>query len=183
MKTLGTTMVCNRGEVFTMTRGVEDSNGVPFVILKAWTNPYILISVSSTLYRQAGAWSKNYWLSLEGYPTFDCVTPYYIEDLDAEPQEDDRLYYTMDSDGEKAYYRYDRDATEYKPYRFRFSKVFTNKDTREWVESQYSYQIRVVSGDKAEDGAATPIVNLEEHASLLQPSKLTVKINAGGYYG
>ena len=146
MKLLGTTVEINRGEVFTLSWYICDNTGKPYMISSDATNPFMLITVSSNTYELKGKWSKNYWLDLSGYPTFDNMTEVYIESTSATPEDYEALYYILDLDGTKTYYRYDRILERYVEYKFMFSKLFLNSDTSEWIESIYNYEVRLVDG-------------------------------------
>lgn len=145
MRTVGTTLQVNRGDVFTLTREVKYVDGKPYMISSTWENPFLLIIVSSNTYELTGKWTKNYWLDVSSYPKFDNMTPVYLASTSQEPEQSDVLYYMLNGT-EREYYRYDRVTSTYKPYVFAFTKRFLNKDTREWVGSEYQYQIRLVAG-------------------------------------
>lgn len=144
MRVLGTTIEINRGEVFTLRYSLVDEDGTPYMLPDDWRNPYIVIAVSSTIYRQKGSWSKNYWLDLSTYPKFRYMTPVAIMSLDNPPSVENALYYIMNSSGDKEYYYYENEI--YKPYKFTFSKTFLYHDTKQWIESIYKYQLRTASG-------------------------------------
>lgn len=146
MKTLGTTLQVYRGNIFKLERSVAYADGKPFMIASNLTNPYLLITVSSNTYTLKGKWTKNYWLDLSAYPKFDDMTPLFIESLEETPADDERLYYILNGTT-REYYRYDRTANEYKPYEFVFTKIFLNSDTKQWIESEYQYQITFVAGN------------------------------------
>lgn len=152
MRTLGTTIEVNRGEVFTLSREIVDVSGVPYILPKL-TNPYLMITITSGVYSQDGMYEKNYWLSLASYMFFDDVTPVYQPDVtgDFPPLEKNRVYYTMDGEGNKTYYYYDETTQKYIPYSFVFTKLFLNNDTREWIEGIYRYQFKIASGQLSID--------------------------------
>ena len=149
MRILGTTIEINRGEVFTLRYSLADTDGVPYMIPDDWKNPYLVITVASTIYRQKGRWSKNYWLDLSTYPKFRYMKPVAIASLDDPPPVEKALYYIMQPSGEKEYYYYENDT--YKPYKFTFSKTFLYHDTKQWIESIHRYQLKVASGQCSRD--------------------------------
>lgn len=156
MRILGKQIIAYRGEVFVMSMEVVRSDGSPYVLRSQLNNPYLLISVSSNTYRLKGKYLKNYWLDLSSYPKFEQAT---ITDISQEQLQDNVLpegftaetciYRYMSELGEKEYYRYigTSPGGKYEPYSFSFVKTFLNVDTREWIESNYQYEIRILSGE------------------------------------
>lgn len=65
MKILGTEVHVQRGERFSLDFTVMNTKGHPFVVLKNWQNPYLVITVSSSLYKQNGDYKENHWLDLK----------------------------------------------------------------------------------------------------------------------
>lgn len=158
MRTLGRKIIVHRGETFTLTRKVFKDDGVtPFVLAKSITNPYLIITVSSNTFRVDGKYRLNSWLDLSTYPSFRRSTPEYKSSEDitnnvapASPDNDGAgcIYYTQDTAGTKYYYYWN--GTEYKDYSFVFRKQFLNVHTRDWIESQYQYEFRLVGGQKTQ---------------------------------
>lgn len=158
MRTLGRKIIVHRGETFILTRKVFKDDGVtPYVLSKSITNPYIIITVSSNTFRVDGKYRLNSWLDLSTYPSFRRQTPEYksSEDItnNVAPDAPDNdgagcIYYTQDTAGTKYYYYWT--GTEYKDYSFVFHKQFLNVHTRDWIESQYQYEFRLVGGQKTQ---------------------------------
>ena len=171
MRTLGRKIIVHRGETFVLTRKVFKDDGVtPFVLAKSITNPYLIITVSSNTFRVDGKYRLNSWLDLSTYPSFRSQTPVYVEDTvitnNTPPSAPDNdgcgsIYYTQDTEGNKEYYYWyvtqwsdDEEpkplAGEYRNYSFVFHKQFLNVHTRDWIESQYQYEFRLVGGQKTQ---------------------------------
>lgn len=146
MRTVGTTLQINRGDIFTINREIYYIDRKPYMISSGWLNPFLLLIVSSNTYDLTGKWTKNYWLDANNYPKFDDMTPVYLPSISSSPRANNVLYYMLDEQGQRTYYWYDRAVMLYKPYSFTFSKTFLNSDTQEWEASEYQYQIRLVAG-------------------------------------
>lgn len=153
MRMLGTTLIVNKGETFTLSKTVINSDGSPYVMYKHWTNPYLLIKVASNVYDFEGKYIHRYWLDASSYPSFVKNKPEYISDLDnglpAGYSEDYTTFYTIDEDGNRSYYYWNID--KFVPYSFKFNKTFINTDTSKWIESIYQYEILMTSGNKTID--------------------------------
>lgn len=161
MKTLGKTIIVNRGETFVLSRKVFKDDGItPYVLSTSIVNPYLIITVSSSTYRVNGGYKINFWLDLSTYPSFRRVTPELLDisyvtegndnynKLPKGYKEDakDCIFYTMSSSGQKDFYYYT--GSEYRTYSFVFTKQFLNITTRDWIESQYQYEFKIVGGQK-----------------------------------
>lgn len=70
MRILGTDIYAQRNEAFTIDYTVHNADGSPFIVSSELENPYILLSVASTNYKQDNRYIKNYWLDLTNYPRF-----------------------------------------------------------------------------------------------------------------
>lgn len=64
MKMIGNEVYIQRGEIWSLDFEVIDKKGHPLAILKNWKNPYIVITVSASLYEQKGDHRESYWLDL-----------------------------------------------------------------------------------------------------------------------
>ena len=148
MKSLGNSILINRGETFTLSRNVLNDFGEPYILSKYWQNPHLLITVSSNLYHVRNRYIKHYWLDLSDYPSFENTVAEFIEDLGGDLPDgynaDTSVFYTIDESGDKEFWYWD--GSEFKPYQFVFHKTFYHSDTVTWVESFYNYEIRLVSG-------------------------------------
>lgn len=159
MNTVGNNIIVTRGEVFVLSREVVYKSGAPYVLRSQLNNPYLLITISSNSYRMKGKYFRRYWLDLSTYPKFDTAE---VRDITFTELSNNRLpsgysastciYRYVTEDGESEYYRYvgTSPSGEYEPYSFTFTMTFSNAETREWIESNYSYSIRIVSGETTE---------------------------------
>lgn len=157
MRTIGNNIVVTRGEVFVLARDIVYRNGAPYVLRSQLENPYLLITISSNTYRMKGKYFRRYWLDLSTYPAFDKAE---IKDITEEQLTSNTLpegytettciYRFVTTAGESEYYRYVGTSPNgtYQSYSFSFVKTFLNTDTRDWVESNYLYEIQIVSGQK-----------------------------------
>lgn len=160
MKTIGNNIVVTRGEVFVLARDVVYRNGAPYVLRSQLENPYLLITISSNTYRMQGKYFRRYWLDLSTYPAFDKAE---VKDITEEQLTSNTLpdgytettciYRFVTTAGESEYYRYVGTSSNgtYQSYSFSFVKTFLNTDTRDWIESNYLYEIQIVSGQKTVD--------------------------------
>lgn len=160
MKTIGNNIVVTRGEVFVLARDVVYRNGAPYILRSQLENPYLLITISSNTYRMQGKYFRRYWLDLSTYPAFDKAE---IKDITEEQLTSNTLpedytettciYRFVTTAGESEYYRYVGTSPNgtYQTYSFSFIKTFLNTDTRDWIESNYLYEIQIVSGQKTVD--------------------------------
>lgn len=64
MKRIGNEIYVQRGETFSLDFAVTDKVGRPLVLLKNWKNPYMVITVATSLYPQADVPREVYWLDL-----------------------------------------------------------------------------------------------------------------------
>lgn len=71
MKTFNNEIVVHRNEVFTIDKIIQNKDGSPYVISKELSNPYFLLTVSTTRYSQKDRYVKNYWLNLLNFPRFN----------------------------------------------------------------------------------------------------------------
>lgn len=152
MKILGTNIVVYRGEQFTLTYSAMNKDGVPFVLSQDLVNPYIVITVSSNAYCLKGGYFHRYWLNLVDYPKFKRTTPELLTGgLDGGLPEgynwNDTVFYIVDSSNNMEYYYWDLVKLQFVKYEFVFSKLFLSLDTREWIESNYQYQIHLADGN------------------------------------
>jgi hypothetical protein len=84
-----------RGEDFCIDKVLKNPDGTPFVLSRSLPYPYILISVTDTLYQQEERYIKNYWLSLIDYPSFDNVEILNLRDLKQYMDEPEQLYHSF----------------------------------------------------------------------------------------
>lgn len=159
MKVVGKNIIVFRGESFSLTRKVYKNDCItPYVLSKAITNPYLIITVSSSPYKVNGGYKCNWWIDLSTYPSFKSTTPVIVDSsvissnkLPSGYQADSCIFYTQDSNGNKMFYYYDSETSTYKEYSFIFHKTFSHNETNDWIESLYTYQFRIVGGNRTKN--------------------------------
>lgn len=65
MKILGNDVYIQRGETWSLDFDVTNAKGDPFMLFKAWQNPYLAITVTAARYAQKGDFRKTWWLDLK----------------------------------------------------------------------------------------------------------------------
>lgn len=165
MRVLGKKIIVQRGETFTLSCKVYKDDGVtPYILSSTIENPYIVITISSNTFNVNGRYRLNSWLDLSEYPSFRSLTPAYLSDENLEQQQlpedankdgKDTVYYTQDSNGNKSYYYWrvtghddegNPTTGQFDSYSFEFHKYFLHTITKDWIESQYQYEFRLVGG-------------------------------------
>lgn len=152
MRTLGRKIIVRRGETFTFTAEIFKNDGVtPYMLFDTYTNPYMVLTVSSNSLSMQGKYQLNSWLDLSTYHKFKYSEPYYVEDsvvsantLPRGHNAGEYLYYTQDENGIKTFYYYPSNA--YQAYSFVITKQFLNAQTKYWIESQYMYELSLTCG-------------------------------------
>lgn len=64
MRMVGNEVHIQRGETWSLDFAVRNAKGDPFMIFKQWENPYLVITIASTLYEQEDDYREIYWLDL-----------------------------------------------------------------------------------------------------------------------
>ena len=64
---------------------VQNKDGSPYIISNKLSNPYFLISISTTRYAQNNRYIKNYWLDLSKYPRFTSTNVVNLLDIKSSP--------------------------------------------------------------------------------------------------
>lgn len=65
MKILGNDVYIQRGETWSLDFDVRNAKGDPFMLFKAWQNPYLAITVTAARYAQKGDFRRTWWLDLK----------------------------------------------------------------------------------------------------------------------
>ncbi len=81
MKTLNNEILIHRNETFSIDKIVQNKDGSPYIISNKLSNPYFLISISTTRYAQNNRYIKNYWLDLSKYPRFTSTNAVNLLDI------------------------------------------------------------------------------------------------------
>lgn len=150
---LGKDIQVYRGEQWALDRYVVMSNGNPYILFNDRKNQYLQVLLSSNAYRTQGRYHMIYWLDLATYPKFKTREPVFLVNglaggLPAGMAYNDAIFYIVDTAGKKEFYYWPSAvATAFLPYSFRFVKTFIPTDTELWIEQQYGYAVRIVSGE------------------------------------
>lgn len=64
MKTIGNDVYIQRGEDFTLDLGITNRRGEPYMLSRAWRNPYLAVTITAARYEQRGDLRETYWLDL-----------------------------------------------------------------------------------------------------------------------
>lgn len=64
MRTVGNNVYIQRGEDFTLDLRVQNRRGEPYMLARAWRNPYLAITVTAARYEQEGDFRETHWLDL-----------------------------------------------------------------------------------------------------------------------
>lgn len=71
----------SRNETFDIDKIIKYQDGSPYIVSNKLNNPYILVSVASTIYAQKDRKVYNKWLSLKDTPMFTNTTPINLKSL------------------------------------------------------------------------------------------------------
>lgn len=159
METVGLKIYITRGESFTVDFSVKDKTGRPYIVLNKIQNPYLKITVASDKYNSSNNYVKTWWLDLaNGYdengehielPRFSSVEPKEVNSINEVGNADiDGEHYLYRVIGDDKYYYKDDSVKE---YNFRILKSFLSGTTSEWIEKQYTYDIKLVGGQTVKD--------------------------------
>lgn len=159
MYTVGLKIYITRGESFTIDFSVKDKTGRPYIVLNKIQNPYLKITVASDKYNASNNYVKTWWLDLtNGYnengenillPKFSSVDVKEVNSISEVGNADtDTEHYLYRVIGDDKYYYLDDIVKE---YNFRILKTFLSGITSEWIEKQYTYDIKLVGGQTVVD--------------------------------
>ncbi len=73
MKILGDDVYIQRGENWSLDFDITNEAGEPYMMLKEWKNPYLVITITAARYAQEGDYRHSWWLDL---------TQRYVEDAE-----------------------------------------------------------------------------------------------------
>lgn len=163
MKMIGDEVHIQRGEIWSLDFAIENDKGHPFVILNNWQNPYLAITVASSLYEQYGDFRETYWLDLSkryeeqsdgrmvlrALKTFTSAVPLYLPtDFTLEQvikHYGDRLVLDPGNDFDVMKFLFFTDPQNDGNYVYKYVKSYTlddndNVDIEKWAE----YDFRVI---------------------------------------
>ena len=150
-----------RGEPFTLDFNVTNEDGSPYV-LGNLLNPYLLITIASSKYKQDNRLIKKLWIPLTGYKKFKNTQIVPAIEFDQFPpiNPNTNLLYTddyyenvfsaNDEEGERYVY-YDMDEMKYVDYEFRVIVAIDRTITSELVDQEYTYSVKLLSGQNTYD--------------------------------
>lgn len=64
MKILGDDVYIQRGENWSLDFDITNEAGEPYMMLKEWQNPYLVITITAARYAQEGDYRHSWWLDL-----------------------------------------------------------------------------------------------------------------------
>lgn len=64
MRMVGNEVHIQRGETWSLDFEITNKKGHPYMLLKNWQNPYLVITIAAALYEQKGDYRESYWLDL-----------------------------------------------------------------------------------------------------------------------
>ena len=202
MQVLNNEIRMTQGEQITLDFLLQNKDGSPYIISNKLKNPYFLVTVASSQYEQSDRYVLNKWCDAKGYfrfyttqpiaissiANFPTNLPDYIKQDVIDNNDGDyttyAVWYTIDSNDNKTYYRFTGNA--FVEYDCRFVVTFTPDITEEWTGRNFVYEIKLVDGEtNAEytlNNGKRPIVNYNFVQTILGPTKLSVEpnINKGG---
>ena len=194
MKIHGNDIIIHRGETFTLSMNIKMRDGTPFIMTydpdnKEAHNPYMLITVASSKYKQTGSYIKNFWLPMNDLPSFTSSEIQQVKDfnnMNSDSSDEKYLYFVTDAnDGAGGYY-YINDDNEPVEYKCSFSQPFSHEYTNSLVSQSYYYSVTYVDGplNTDENGALIeneqPVRDYTQVTTIIPPSKLTVLSNLRG---
>lgn len=96
MKTFNNEIIVHRNETFSMDKIVQNKDGSPYIISNRLSNPYFLLSVSTTRYAQKDRYIKNYWLDLSNYPKFTSTQAVDLHSITTSPSSESIKYFSFE---------------------------------------------------------------------------------------
>lgn len=198
MKVFKDRIEITRGEQWQYSVDIVNNDNSPFVISSAFKKPYFLVTIaSSTAYSTQDRYVRNYWCPIDSsYKRFYVTQPIHItqdaidrtvtplELFNGTPlveqiyayiasggdNENFATYYTTDVNGNIEYWHWT--GNEYKPYECPFDILFQSSDTKELIEREYDFGLKLVDGDAENNISFMQVINV--------PKKLIVMSNIYG---
>lgn len=192
-----------RGESWSYDVYFQNRDGSPFIVSSQLQNAYILVTVASSKYTQNGRYIANFWNKVsDGHPTFYSTQVFELtgetmptpeNGLSPEIQADIAakgctfsnycVYKWVDANGVAQYKRWT--GTAYEDYDFHFVITFPTDITLEWIEQNYVFGIKLLSGVENPDydpdiEGSRPIINYDGVQVLVAPMQLIVTSNISG---
>ena len=144
----GNDLYVRRNETFTIDRTIVNKDGSPYIISSEFTNPYYLFTITSERYSTADRYVANFWINLKDVVRFNETNFKIIssDDLTEAVKDGVRKYlYKIESTNEYKYFD-NVDAITLTPYENRFTIALSQDITKDWIEQNYLYSLKLVSG-------------------------------------
>lgn len=192
-----------QGEQITLTFDLKTRDGSPYIVSNQLKNPYYILTITSAHLAQADRYVLNRWCEVPADNCFYCTKPITLsltvpvssvnsitQVLKTNEQRNDALshggydsyaIYIVDD----KYYRWETTSgTTGKLVSYNenvFSVTFTPEITENWTGRDFTYDIKLIDGNKVE-GDYRPISIIDFSQIILAPTKLIVdaKLNIGG---
>ena len=152
-----------RNETFTMNKVIKNRDDSPYIVSSKLNNPYFLITVSDSIYKQDNRYVHNKWLSLANELRFEITRPVNIKELGYSSFSGMRLPAGFEGDTDASYanvaiftdgksYKYwSYDDNAWKDYSLKINTVYSSEVTSRWSEGTHYYGILLVDGPSTEN--------------------------------
>lgn len=182
MKIHGNDIIIHRGETFTLSMNVKMRDGTPFIMTcdpdnLAAHHPHILITIASSKYAQKGSYVKNWWLPMDGTPSFTSTEIKTLTDSNQGSSDGDGEQYLYYNQQEGKYCYYDKG---FKDYTFKIHKAFTHEETNALVSQSYYYSVTYVDGPDARQSAVIKYMS-NDWKDVTGDSDINEYISQNGY--
>lgn len=177
MRMMGNEIYIQRGETFSLDFAVRNAKGDPYMVFKGWNNPYLVITISTSLYEQEGSTCEMHWLDLDncwientdGSATlkpmkrFISTEALYLSMFDVDDVQHlygERISLSADSDfyignylfytddGVRTYKYFDGyDKNNNEIWVEYDFRIIKSIDTRDWNGIDYFYDVKVIAGE------------------------------------
>lgn len=185
MRWYGTDLYITRGETFAIDVGITDKTGEPYRISTLMSNAFFVLTVKSNTYAQSGRYILRNWINLSNFPKVDDMS---ILDVTSLPLNDNLIRKrVLRYDGK--YYIYDDNVSQYVEYGLHFICTFDSTITKDWLDSAYEYDLKLVSGNLKEsynvalankdDFNESPFENIIYEFQVINKSKIFVDTHGG----
>lgn len=151
-----------RNETFSMNKIIQNRDGSPYIVSSKLNNPYFLITVSDSVYKQINRYAHNKWLNLRNELRFEITRPVNIKELGYSSFDGMRVPAGFEGDNVSyanvavftdgisyKYWSYGDDA--WKDYSLKINTVYSSEVTSRWPEGTLHYGILLVDGPLTED--------------------------------
>ena len=177
MQMAGNEIYVQRGETFSLDFAVRNAKGDPYMVFKGWKNPYLAITISTSLYAQEGSTCEMHWLDLDqcwvenadGSATLkpmkrfistealylsmfdvDDARHLYGEKISLSPDSDFYIgnYLFYTDDGIRVYKYFDGYDTDNNEIWVEYDfRIIKSFDTTDWSSTDYLYDVKIIAGE------------------------------------